>query len=106
VHFRNETGYAHDILFDTYDEAGILALVAIVGYLAVSFTHMVRTVMDKSLSFVFRNMVLCMYVIVYLEFMVEPILQGMPWIFAVFCLIDGYVGRILRYNRNLRSKVR
>jgi hypothetical protein len=106
VHNRAEIGYAHDIILDTYDEAGILALIGVLGYLIISFIHLVKCFKDKSLPFEFRNVVLCVYVIIYMEFMVEPILQGMPWLFASFCLIDGYVGRILIYNRNLRSKVR
>ena len=99
-------GFAHDIILDTYDEGGIFALAAILGYLFISLSHLVRCVRDKSLPFVFRNTVLCVYVIVYLEFMVEPILQGMPWFFATFCLIDGYVSRILSHNRMINSKVR
>lgn len=106
AHNREEIGHSHDIILDTYDEAGIFALIAILGYLGISLIHLVRCVRDKSLPFTFRNVVLCVYTVVYLEFMVEPILQGMPWFFATFCLIDGYVSRILSHNSMIKSKVR
>lgn len=96
---RLEVDYAHDIILDTYDEAGIFAFLAIVGYLVLSAFRLLRCVTDKTLPFEFKSTVLCVYVIVYLEFMVEPILLGMPWLFATFCLIDGYVGRILSHSR-------
>ena len=106
AHIRQEIGHAHDILLDTYDESGVFALVGMIGYLLVSIVHLVKCLTNKSLPFEFRNIILCVYVTVYIEFMVEPILQGMPWLFATFCLIDGYVSRILRYNKVLRLQRR
>lgn len=106
AHLLEEIGYSHDIILDTHDEGGIFAFVGMLGYLFISLGHLVRCLKDKSLSFEFRNIVLCVYVIVYLEFMVEPILQGMPWLFATFCLIDGYVARVVKHNKMIQSKVR
>lgn len=95
AHLRDLKGYAHDLFLDTYDEAGILALLAVVAYILSSIRRMIRCVFDNRLSFIFRQVVLCAYVVLYAEFMVEPILQGMPWLFASFCLLDGYVARVL-----------
>ncbi|MBR3966521.1 MAG: hypothetical protein IKJ91_05555 [Clostridia bacterium] len=101
---RDDRAFAHDILLDTYDEGGIFALIAMVVFLINSVVHLVKCVKDKSLSFLFRQIVLCVYIAVYMEFMVEPILQGVQWLFASFCMIDGYVSRILMYNDNLINK--
>ena len=100
---REMYGYAHDILLDTYDEAGLFALIAMVSYLAVTVSHLVSCLKNKRLPFMFRQTVLCIYFACYLEFMVEPILQGMPWLFASFCLIDGYVSRILLHDKKIKS---
>ena len=105
ANIREEVGYSHDIIFDTHDEAGIFALIAILSYLITSVYRLIRCISNRNLPFVFRQIVLCTYVICYLEFMIEPILQGMPWFFACFCLIDGYVGRILSYEKSLIGKV-
>ncbi len=104
MHMREEMGYAHDIFLDTYDEAGIFALLAMVIYILISISHLFKCVFDKTLSFGFRQVVLCVYSICYIEFMVEPILQGMPWLFASFCLIDGYVSRIISHNKTVTKK--
>lgn len=101
MHMRELKGHAHDIFLDTYDEAGIFALIGMIGYILISVSHLLKCLSDNTLSFGFRQIVLCVYVICYMEFMIEPILQGMPWFFASFCLIDGYVSRILRHNKNV-----
>lgn len=104
AHSREVRGYAHDIYLDTYDEAGIFAFIAVVVYVLITVWRLIQCIKDKSLPFEFRQIVLCMYVIVYIEFMIEPILQGMPWLFAAFCLIDGYVASILRHNIQVKNK--
>lgn len=101
AHFRQDVGYAHDIFLDTYDEAGVFAFIAIVAYILLTIWRLFKCVSDKTLPFAFRQIVLCIYVIIYIEFMIEPILQGMPWMFASFCLIDGYVAGILRHKRKV-----
>lgn len=97
-------GYAHDIFLDTYDEAGIFALVGMVIYILSTIHHMLKCFFDNTLSFEVRQIVLCVYIVCYIEFMVEPILQGMPWLFASFCLIDGYVGGIISSKRAVTIK--
>lgn len=104
-HIRSEFGHAHDLFLDTYDEAGIFAFFAIVGYILISLSHFIKALRDKTLPFEFRQMVLCIYVVVYIQFCIEPILLGVPWLFAYFCLIDGYVYRIITHNRICRSKI-
>ena len=104
AHIREERGHAHDILLDTYDEAGIFAFIAMIAYIALSVRHLIQCLKDKTLPFVFQQVVLCIYAVSYLEFCIEPILQGVPWFFAAFCLIDGYVNRIVRYRVWMRKK--
>ncbi len=96
AHIREKIGHAHDIFLDTYDEAGIFALLGMVVYLILTVRRLIGCLSSKTLSFDFKQRVLCIYLISYVEFMIEPILQGMPWMFALFCLMDGYVGRVLR----------
>jgi O-antigen ligase len=99
AHLRNFVGYSHDIYLDTYDEAGIFAFIAVFCYMLSTVFRLFKCITSKSIPFQTRQLVLCIYVCIYLEFMVEPILQGMPWLFASFCLIDGYVSRILKHNK-------
>ena len=101
---HDQVGYAHDIFLDTYDHYSVFALLAMIVFLANTVVHFVRCITDKTLPFVLRQIVLCVYMAVYLEFMVEPILMGMPWLFACFCLIDGYLSRILMSQKELQQK--
>lgn len=96
ANIREQIGYAHDIYLDTYDEAGIFALLSLLFYIAQAIGSLWKCVSNKCIPFAVRQTVLCLYVLVLIEFMVEPILQGMPWFFASFCFIDGYVRRIVQ----------
>lgn len=92
---HEQFGYAHDIFLDTYDEAGIFAFLAVVLYIIATFRRMVKCIKRKDLPFEFRQIVLCVYAVLYVQFMIEPILQGIPWLFASFCVIDGSLSRLL-----------
>lgn len=95
---REYAGYAHDIYFDTYDEGSVFAFVAMIAYILSTFVNLIKCLKNKNLPFIFRQIVWCTYLTLYIEFWVEPILQGTPWMFASFCLIDGYVSYILSKN--------
>ena len=94
-HSREQTGHAHDIYLDTYDETGIFGFIGLLTFIFGSMRRMWRCVKNKGLPFEFRQVVLCVYVVLYVQFLTEPILQGMPWFFASFCVIDGCVTKFL-----------
>jgi hypothetical protein len=83
--------YAHDILLDTYDQSGIFALLAIITFLIASVYQTIAFVRDKIFSFNLRQLVLCIHLVFAIEFLVEPVLQGMPWLFCAFCFIQGAI---------------
>ena len=97
-------GYAHDIFLDTYDEAGIFALLSMLVYIALSLKNFWRCITNKSLDFKVRQFVLCIYVLCYLQFMVEPILQAMQWLFAIFCFLDGMLRSYLDDNKKMLKR--
>lgn len=103
ANMRDEVGFAHDIFLDTYDEAGIFSATALAVYVAMTVIRLVKCVTNRSLPSEFRQIVLCVYMVLYMEFMIEPILQGMPWLFASFCFIDGYVGVMLSKSQVYRN---
>lgn len=98
-HLREEFGYAHDIFLDTFDEAGIFALIAIVAYIISTFVNLIKCIKSRAFPFALRMIVLCTYLTAYAEFMIEPVFQGIPWMFASFCLIDGYVSYLVGENK-------
>ena len=94
---KDEIGkYAHDLLLDIYDDAGIFAFIAMTGYVLSTMMNLFRVMRSKYTSFLTKQLVLCVYVAIYIEFFLEPIIAGMPWILTEFCLIDGVVFHMLR----------
>ena len=83
--------FAHDIFLDTYDQYGILALVAVVVFLVISLYQTIRFAFDRRFSYATRQLVLCVNVAIFIAFLVEPIFYGMPWLFCAFCFMQGAI---------------
>lgn len=94
-HILNEIGhYAHDVFLDTYDEAGVFALLAVILILADVLKKMVKICKSGQVSYETKSLLLCFVCVVFLEFIVEPILEGVPWLFACLCIFYGAQERI------------
>lgn len=87
-------GYAHDIIFDTYDEGGFFALLAIMLILIDMVVKCLRIFRSPKFSEDFTILVASFLAVIMLEFMVEPILVGMPWLLASYCVLYGAYGRL------------
>lgn len=82
-------GYGHDLFLDTYSDAGMFALILLLVFAGVAIGNLVKVLREKSASQYLKLLVLCMHVVLVLEFMIEPILAGMPWMFCFFCFYQG-----------------
>jgi len=91
---------AHDLYLDSYDESGIFTLIAIVAFIVVSLSHMFQFIKLKVASFETRQLVFCTYIIVNIQFWLEPIMRGMPWLLATYCFIDGVLTNVLKKEKN------
>lgn len=91
LHLRDQFGYAHDLWLDGYDEYGIFGFVLIVAITIMGIKELVKLIRRTTYSRTFKLTVMCVYVAILLEFCVEPILAGMSWLFACFCLINGCI---------------
>ncbi len=103
-HIRAEFGHSsHDLYLDTYDESGIFALLTITVYIIMSIYRAVKCARSKQLSFEMKMLLVCIYTTVNIQFWLEPILRGVPWLLAAYCLIDGAVTRLLIEEKNSDS---
>lgn len=84
-------GYAHDFLLDIYDAGGLFAFLFAVAMLASSISLLYAFLKHEDYSIGSKTILLCVMCSVYIEFFVEPIVYGMPWLLAHFCLILGLV---------------
>ena len=104
-HIRASFGHsAHDLYLDTYDEAGIFALVSVGAYILMSLNRVWRCIRSTKISFETRLLVLSVYSVVNVQFWLEPIMRGIPWLLATYCLIDGAVNKLLMKEHDLLKR--
>lgn len=95
-HINNEYGHsAHDLYLDTHSESGIFAFLSVSCYIIVSIRRLTLLLRNQKLTFQTRQLLFCFYVLINIQFFVEPILRGMPWLFATYCFVDGNVANLL-----------
>lgn len=95
-HLREFYGnFAHDLYLDSYDEYGIFALLFIVAYMISSIIRLFRFLRHPAPAFSTKQLVFCVYLVLNIQFWLEPIMLGMPWLFAAYCLIDGALANFL-----------
>ena len=96
-YIHNEVGgYAHDLYLDTYDEAGIFALLSIVVIVVGAVLKLLKVIRSKAVGNDTKLFLVCVYFAVLVEFMIEPILAGVPWLLACFCAIYGSTSRMCK----------
>ena len=67
-----------------------------------SFFVCIKFIRDESIDFNVRMTILAVYTACYLQFSVEPVVQGMPWLFMLFCVVHGMVERLYCYAKEKR----
>lgn len=92
--------YAHDIFLDTYDDAGIFALISVSVVVFGNIRKSVLISKSSNVSSRTKTLLLCVTLCVSLEFLVEPIFAAMPWLFACFCIISGAQERVLALSED------
>lgn len=102
---REQVGYSHDIFFDTFDEAGVFAFLALTIYIISAIIRLIKCLKDKKISYNTKQLLLCVYSSTLIMFWLEPILQNASWFFAGFCVMDGCVSGLRCANRSLSACV-
>lgn len=99
LNMRSEYGYAHDLLLDAYDECGIMMFMSLLGIMVGALADAWRTLKNTYVTARVKCLIICIYVAFLVEFSMEPILAGMPWLFACFALISGCIrGMVCTYE--------
>jgi len=87
-------GYAHELYLDTYSDSGILGYTLIVCFVVASVVRWWRFLKRIALGREIKLLVLCLYLVTLIQFHLEPILQGMPWLFSSFCFYSGLISGV------------
>lgn len=106
LHLRAKYQYAHDLLLDGYDEYGVVTFLLLIAILILGAVQVYRLLRKTTYSDTFKLALLLIYTAVLLEFTVEPIFAGMPWLFSCYCLVNGCVaGMNKSYDRSRRRSI-
>lgn len=92
-HSRREYGYAHDLLLDAYDEYGILVFGLLLIVLMSALKNLYKILRDNYYSMSFKINLISIYMALLIQFCLEPIFAGMPWLFVCFCFLNGCIAR-------------
>jgi hypothetical protein len=82
-------GYAHDLYLDTYDEAGVLAMVFILVVEVQSIGTMVKLMKKANISDYVKLTTLGILTGYHLMFIMEPIIAGLEWLLSNYCILYG-----------------
>lgn len=94
LNMRGQTGYAHDLLLDGYDEYSVFCALLLLVILIISIKNTIIFIFNSNVQLTYRLIILCVYVAIFIQFFLEPIFAGAPWLYVIFCLLNGVISAI------------
>lgn len=94
--FRAANGYAHNLWLDVYDVAGLPSLILLLCFSLSALALMVRVIRSPLVASPVKFLIGGQLFALLAQFMTEPILDGVPYLFALFCLMVGATDGLLR----------
>lgn len=85
----NYSNYAHNLWIDVAKEAGIIPFVLYILFFVDVWATAIKCYFNKNLSQICRLLIVSIISACTLTFFTEPIMQGAPLIFSLFCYISG-----------------
>ena len=95
--------YAHNLIIDTGRMCGVIPMFFMIAYIIAVLKRMVAFCRNSNIQSKIRMLVLIFYFAFLVNFMVEPVLEGMPMMFIAFCIINGGVFAVYNGNRCKKS---
>lgn len=87
--------YVHNLWLDVNYATGIIPFILIILYTILVLKSLIMTIKNKSFSNSYKMLVFSIYIGVLMSFAFEPIIEGAPYYFIMFCLINGIVDKKL-----------
>lgn len=92
--FKNTLFYAHNLIVDTGRMCGVIPMLLLLLYIVLILIKLFKVCRNHNISLEARMLVLVFYFSYLVNFMVEPVLEGMPMIFVTFCIVNGAVAKL------------
>lgn len=103
-YMRSRFSYAHNLILDTYDTVGIVSTLFLLAFLINSIKNVLKIFNNKHISLEIKILLIGIFSAVIIQFMIEPILEGSPWLFVLYCMMTGMVDRYLRIISKYKLK--
>jgi hypothetical protein len=87
--------YVHNLWLDVLYATGLIPFFFLIIYTFKSITSLIRLIKQKNTDVEFKIFIFSIYTGFFLNFMVEPILEGVPYMFLSFCIINGMIRKQL-----------
>ena len=94
--------YAHNLWLDIANVVGIIPFFLIVLYSIMTLLTIAKFIKNKYIREKKKYLVISLYSSMTINFMVEPILEGVPYMFIIMCILNGATRKEL--NEARRSK--
>ncbi len=87
----DEFGYAHNLWFDVLRVTGIIPFFLLVIFSVRSILNTKRAITANPNNVAISNLFLVYMLAIFLQFLVEPIFDGIYHLFVFFCLLQGVI---------------
>lgn len=92
--------YAHNLWLDVLYSTGIIPFFLLATFTFLCIKNIVYILKKGNINKLFIFLIFSIYVGYLLNFMVEPILEGVPYMFLSFCLLNGMVKKYFDLIKN------
>jgi hypothetical protein len=98
--------YAHNLWLDVLYATGIIPFIFLILFSISVLINLYKVMKINALPISFRLLMFGIYAGYLLNFMVEPILEGVPQMFLSFCLISGMLSKFYVFQKNISIETR
>lgn len=88
--------FAHNLWLDTIRTVGTIPAIFLIIYTAYVFFSLSKFLKRQDISYDKRIIMLSLYIGIYCNFFVEPVLEGYPLLFSLSCIFNGMVYSMTR----------
>ncbi len=100
----NGLDYAHNLWIDTYYAVGLYPFILLVSYSLLTLMTLARVLLSKYIKKDMKILIFSIFMGYFINFMTEPILEGVPYIFLIFCLFNGLVYQYAKVRKDIRPR--
>lgn len=94
--FDEGLGHAHDLWLDSFDMGGLFPFILVVLYSMLSVYRGYKYYKNPNVAPYYGVILFSFTILMNIQFFLEPIIEGSPKLFILYCFIDGMVYRYIR----------